>query len=185
MVLALVLGAGCSASRSDQPVTSSGGNGGVGAEPSLTRVPPASRKPAPMASGTLLGSSQTVSTADYAGKVLVLNVWGSWCPPCRKEAPELQAASVATARTAQFLGINSKETDQAQPVAFVRTAKITYPSIYDPDSRVLLNFAGNLPLSQFPSTLVIDQQGRVAARIIGPTTKSTLVGLVDDVAAGK
>jgi thiol-disulfide isomerase/thioredoxin len=117
--------------------------------------------------------------------VLVLNVWGSWCAPCREEAGALQAASVETAKTAQFVGINSRDTAQAPAEAFVRAFKITYPSIYDNDGSVLLHFSGNLPLSTFPSTLIIDPQGRIAVRISGPITKVTLVDLVTDVAAGQ
>jgi len=181
-LLALLLSA-CSTAGA-QP--SSGGNGYVGTgKGSLTRVPPASRVKAPVAAGTLLGSNTTVSTASYQGKVVVLNVWGSWCPPCRQEAPALQQASVQTARVARFLGINSRDSDPATAQAFVRAKGVTYPSIYDPDGQVLLHFSGTLPLSTFPSTLILDRQGRVAARISGPITKITLVDLVDDVAAGR
>jgi thiol-disulfide isomerase/thioredoxin len=115
----------------------------------------------------------------------VLNVWGSWCAPCRQEAPELQQASVETAKVAQFLGINSRDYDPAPAEAFVRAKGVTFPSIYDPKGEVLLAFAGTLPLSTFPSTLVLDREGRVAARISGPISKITLVDLIDDVAAGK
>ena len=148
-------------------------------------MPPEERKTAPVATGTALGSDQTLSTADYAGKVVVLNVWGSWCAPCRQEAKDLQQASVETAADAQFIGINSRDSDPATAEAFVRAFDVTYPSIYDADGRVLLNFAGNLPLSTFPSTLVIDREGRIAVRISGPISKITLVDLINDVAAGQ
>lgn len=183
--LATVLLAACTTTGADEPVRSSGQDGYVGGQASLTRVPVADRKTAPAATGTALGSTKTVSTADFAGKVVVLNVWGSWCAPCRKEAPDLEQASVETKKIAQFVGINSRDNSAATGEAFVRAYGITYPSIYDADGKVLLNFAGNLPLSTFPSTLIIDKSGRVAVRISGPITKITLVDLVDDVAAGK
>jgi thiol-disulfide isomerase/thioredoxin/predicted small secreted protein len=188
VVLVLVVSfglAGCTTSGADEPTRSAAQNGYVGGQEVLTRVSPGERKPAPMASGFELGSNKTVSTSDYPGKVLVLNVWGSWCAPCRKEAPALQQASEQTATTAQFIGINSRDSDPATAEAFTRAFGVTYPSIYDSDGKVLLQFAGNLPLSTFPSTLIIDRQGRIAVRISGPITKTTLVDLINDVAAGK
>jgi len=138
----------------------------------------------PVVSGRSLEGT-TVSTADYEGQVLVLNVWGSWCAPCRKEAPALQAASARTAEVAQFVGIATKDADPAPAQAFVRANGITYPSIYDPTGATLLTFAGTLPPSAIPSTLVVDREGRLAARVLGPISERTLVDLVDDVAAGK
>jgi thiol-disulfide isomerase/thioredoxin len=183
--LTLLLVAGCSATGADEPTRNAGQDGYVGGQNVLTRVPPGQRKPAPVASGIALGSDRTVSTADFAGKVVVLNVWGSWCAPCRQEAPDLQQASVETAKVAQFLGINSRDTDPAPAEAFTRAFQVTYPSIYDADGKVLLNFAGNLPLSTFPSTLIIDAKGGIAVRISGPISKITLVDLIEDVAAGR
>ena len=115
----------------------------------------------------------------------MINVWGSWCPPCRKEAPALQAASVETAGIAQFLGINTKDLDPAPAEAFVRANKITYPSIYDPSGASLLAFAGDLPPSAIPSTLILDADGRLAVRILGEISTITLVTMVNDVAAGR
>jgi thiol-disulfide isomerase/thioredoxin len=151
----------------------------------VTVVPPDQRKPAASVSGPRLGSKDTLSTADFAGRVVVINVWGSWCPPCRQEAPDLEAASRQTRDKAAFVGITTKDYDPAPAEAFVRAFKITYPSIYDPTGSVLLSFAGDLPPSAIPSTLVIDGHGRIAARILGTITTDSLVDLIDDVAAGK
>ncbi|CAA9386098.1 MAG: Thiol:disulfide oxidoreductase related to ResA [uncultured Propionibacteriaceae bacterium] len=181
----LLLTAACSSTGADEQRRSAGQNGYVGGSNSLTRVAPADRKTAPEAAGTELGSSATISTGQYAGKVVVLNVWGSWCSPCRYEAPDLQAASVETAKVAQFVGLNTRDSDQAPAQAFVRAFDITYPSIYDPTGAVLLNFASDLPPTLIPSTLIIDGQGRIAVRIVGTISKITLVDLVNDVAAGK
>ena len=184
-LLALPLAAtGCSASGADEPTRSAGQEGYVGVDGNLTQIPPAERDAVPTVSGPSL-DGRKVSTADYAGQVLVLNVWGSWCAPCRKEAPALQAASAETADVAQFVGIATKDTDPAQAQAFVRANKITYPSIFDPTGATLLTFAGTLPPSAIPSTLVVDREGRLAARVLGPISERTLVALVDDVAAGK
>lgn len=160
-------------------------NGFVGGEPGLTRIDPAKRKPAPQVSGQALAAGKKLSTGAYHGKVLVLNVWGSWCPPCRKEAPDLVAASKQTRSTAQFIGVNIRDSDPAPARAYVRAFDIPYPSIYDPDGTALLPFAGDLPLSAIPATLVIDTDGRIAARVIGTVTTTTLVQLINDIANGK
>ncbi|MDQ7992017.1 MAG: TlpA disulfide reductase family protein [Propionicimonas sp.] len=176
LALALVL-AGCGA-----PTTGTGGF--VTGDGTITVVAVADRRPAPVIAGeTLDGGTWSSETA--AGKVIVYNVWGSWCPPCRAEAPALQAAAEATADQAVFVGVNTRDLDPAPARAFVRDAGITYPSLFDPAGSLLLGFAGDLPPSAIPSTLVVDAEGRVAARVIGATTESTLVGLIDDIAGGR
>lgn len=119
-------------------------------------------------------------SASLAGKVVVYNVWGSWCAPCRAEAPALVAASRRTAEVAVFVGLNTRDLDTAAPKAFVRSFGVPYVNLYDPDGALLLEFSGQLPASAIPSTLLVDPQGRVAARIIGETTEATLVGLIED-----
>ncbi len=170
--------AGCSGGSAP-----SADGGFVGGDGKWTRVAPEDRQPAPEISAEGL-TGQTISLARYDGKVVVLNVWGSWCAPCRKEAPELVAAADETAASAQFIGLNTRDLDKAPAEAFVRAFEIDYPNIYDPRGKLLLKFT-DLPPAGIPSTLIIDEQGRVAARIIGVTTKITLVDVIDDVAAGK
>jgi thiol-disulfide isomerase/thioredoxin len=184
-VAVLLLAGACSATGADEQQRAGGPNGYVGGSKSLTRVPPHERKMAPEATGVELGKATKISTGQYDGKVVVMNVWGSWCSPCRHEAPDLQAASVETARVAQFIGLNTRDTDPAPARAFVRAFGIRYPSIYDPSGGVLLNFAHDLPPTLIPSTLIIDAKGRIAVRIVGPISKITLVDLINDVAAGK
>jgi thiol-disulfide isomerase/thioredoxin len=114
-----------------------------------------------------------------------VNVWGSWCAPCRSEAPDLVAASEELADDGvEFLGINSRDLDRAAARAFQRRFEVPYPSIYDQQGRTLLAFRGTLSPNAIPSTVVIDQEGRVAASVIGEVTRSTLVGLVEDVVRG-
>lgn len=176
VVAALLILTGCSgASGADAGFVS----GKVG----LTVVPPTEREPAPVATGEGLEGGRV--TTDHPGKVVVINVWGSWCEPCRAEAPALQAAWERTREVAQFVGIDTRDPDPAPPLAFQRTFGITYPSIHDPQGRSLLEFSGSLPPSGIPSTLVVDREGRIAARVIGEVDENTLVSLVTDTAEGR
>ena len=185
-MLGIVLVAGCTTTGADEPTRAANQQGYVGVEASVTIVPPAKRVAAPEVKGPVLGDDKKeISTADQLGKVVVLNVWGSWCPPCRMEAPDLQAASDKTAKIAQFIGLNNRDLDQAPPIAFNRAHDITYPSIWDPNGKALVALTGTLPPKAIPSTLVIDKQGRIAARILGPVTKTTLVDMITDIANGK
>ena len=183
-LVALLILASCARTGADEQSRSAGQVGYPDVPRNLTRVPPDQRKELPTVSGPLLGSNQTISTQDYRGKVVVINVWGSWCPPCRKEAPDLQSASVETKDVAQFVGITSKDYDPAPAEAFVRSFEITYPSIYDPTGKVLLAFAGDLPPSAIPSTMIIDREGRLAVRVLSEVSKITLVDMINDVADG-
>lgn len=182
LLIGLALLAALGACGTDRPRNE---GGFIGANPAITVIPPDERQPAGVVSGRRLGADTTISSAEFAGQVVVINVWGSWCPPCREEAPALQAASVRTRDVAAFLGITTKDYDPAPAQAFVRAFEITYPSIYDPTGAALLAFAGVLPPSAIPSTLVIDRQGRVAARILDAVTEATLVSIIEDVAAGR
>lgn len=174
----------CGSSTSTTGVSTQGGF--VSGDGGVTILPVGKRPLAPVVTGELLGAKgTTISTKATDGKVLVLNVWGSWCAPCRAEAPDLVRAAAATTDRAQFIGINTRDLDPLPAEAFVRSFAIPYPSIYDPTGRLLLEFSDQLPPSGIPSTLVIDRNGKVAARIIGKTTEATLVGVIDDVAAGK
>jgi thiol-disulfide isomerase/thioredoxin len=184
IISALLMITGCSTDSAGQNSQTGSENGYVGSDQQLTRVPVDKRKPAPEIDGPSLVGGKQIDSADYRGKVLVINIWGSWCPPCRKEAPDLQAASNQLGSKAQFIGINSRDSGEAAPAAFLRSHKISYPSIYDPDGTQVVKFS-NLPPSAIPSTLVIDKHGRIAVRILGTITRDTLVDIVDDVAAGK
>jgi thiol-disulfide isomerase/thioredoxin len=185
VLAAMLILAACAGTGADEQTRSAGQVGYPEVARNLTRVPPDQRKELPTVSGPALGSNQTISTQDFRGKVVVINVWGSWCPPCRKEAPDLQAASVETKHIAQFVGITSKDYDPAPAEAFVRSFQITYPSIYDPTGKVLLAFAGELPPSAIPTTMIIDRQGRLAVRVLSEVSKITLVDMINDVADGR
>lgn len=174
--LALLALAGCG--------TPSTGTGGfVTGDGSITVIDPEDRRPAPVIAGETLAGDQW-SSEFVQDKVIVYNVWGSWCGPCRAEAPHLQSVSEQTADRAVVIGLNTRDMDAAPAKAFVRAQGLTFPSIFDPDGSLLLEFAGELPPSAIPSTLLVDPQGRIAARVIGVTTETTLIGLIDDLAAG-
>ncbi|WP_460660600.1 TlpA family protein disulfide reductase [Kribbella swartbergensis] len=177
-VAAVLVVAGCS-SGEQAAENRQGQTGFVSGSGNVSVFAPAERKPAPAISGTTL-DDKPWSLADQAGKVVVLNVWGSWCSPCRKEAPDLVAAAKELGPSVQFVGLNTRDLDKAPARKFAQEFGVTYPSIYDPSGKLLLGFRGQISASAIPSTLVIDKNGKVAARVIGEVTKQTLVGMVKD-----
>ena len=157
-----------------------GSVGFEGGDGSILVLDAEQRQVAPELSGETL-EGELLSTEDFAGQVRVLNVWGSWCAPCRAEAPALVAAAEKLPDV-QFIGVNTRDLDPAPAQAFVRAFDVTYPNLYDPDGSLLLGF-GQVPPKAIPSTLVIDEAGRVAARMLGEVSTATLVGVVEDVRA--
>jgi thiol-disulfide isomerase/thioredoxin len=124
-----------------------------------------------------------VDISDYRGRPVVVVVWGSWCGPCRAEAPDVVAAANQIGGKAQFLGINLRNASTTDAQAFVRTYDVPYPSVFSPDGKALLQFRGTLGPNSIPSFVVLDGEGRIAASILGALpSKRTLVDLVDDVA---
>jgi len=168
---------------------STGGAGRSGAEQafvagdgSVQTVPVADRKPAPALAGTTLtGDRFDLST--LRGKVVVLNVWASWCGPCREEAPNLEQVYHATKNDGvAVVGLNIRdEPDNAR--AFERKFGISYPSVVDRDSQLLVAFRGTLPPTAIPTTLVIDREGRMAARALTPLTEPMLHDLLAPIIA--
>jgi peroxiredoxin len=124
---------------------------------------------------SLMEDGKTISLDDYAGKVVIVNIWGAWCPPCRTEASELQKVQDETgSRGVQVLGVDVKESSTESPRDFVTNRKLTYPSIYDESGRAMLSFRG-LPPNTVPSTFVLDKQHRVAAVFLRPVLAQDLL----------
>jgi thiol-disulfide isomerase/thioredoxin len=132
-------------------------------------------------SGQLLDGSN-YSVAQDRGKVIVVNFWGSWCPPCRAEADDLEKTYQATkAQGVTFLGVNLRD-DRDSAKQFER-GRATYPSIYDFDGKVSLQF--DVTQTSTPATLIIDREGRIATAIRQATTMTQLEPLVEKIASEK
>jgi thiol-disulfide isomerase/thioredoxin len=170
-VLAVAASGALTACGRTQPVTTVG----------ITRIAPEDREAMPAISGPLLGGG-TGSIADGAGRVVVLNNWASWCEPCREEIPLLvDAFTKADPSDVHFLGLNVSD-EAAAATGFVTETGMPYDSIVDADGALLATIAG-VPAKALPSTVVIDRQGRIAARIIGPVRGSEITEITAEVAS--
>lgn len=168
--------AGCSPSSTDAQVADPGYASGDG---TVTTWAPDDRGAVVDLDGTTYGG-ETVDLADWRGDVVVLNFWYAGCPPCRAEAPDLAALATAYADAGvQVLGINSRD-DAGTALAFERTFAVPYPSLDDAQSRAVAALQGVVGVRAMPTTVVLDREGRVAARIIGRADPSTLEALVDE-----
>lgn len=120
-----------------------------------------------------------VDLADFRGQVVLVNTWYAACPPCRAEAPDLVALDERA--DVQVVGVNGRD-DSGTALAFERTFEVPYPTIDDQDGHAIAALQGLVALNAVPTTLVLDPEGRVAARIIGRADPSTLSALVDEAA---
>jgi thiol-disulfide isomerase/thioredoxin len=137
--------------------------------------PEAQRQVLPNLSGdSLEQENKQIHVSDFPGKVVVLNIWGQWCGPCRDEAPELSTVFRQTkADGVQLIGIDVRD-ERSAALDFVHDNQISYPSIFDPAGRSLLALTG-YPRSVVPSTIVLDRQHRVAAVYLERVTASMLL----------
>lgn len=179
LVFMIVLVSGCTKVSTDQTK-----GGYVAGNGSITIVQVSERKPAPDLTGKDL-EGRPISMDQFKGKTLVVNIWGSWCPPCREEAPALiEASRSLKPKGVEFLGIAIRESPAASK-AFTDRLKVPYPSISDESGRLLVGFSKSLPAIAVPTTYVIDNKGRVAARILDKVTATSLSDVVDDVLEGR
>lgn len=162
-----------------EPASPAGADAGfVAGDGSIVVLPVAVRQPAPALIGATLDGG-TFDLGMIKGQVVVLNVWASWCAPCRAEAPALEAAWLKFAgEDVQFIGLNTRDSPKSAE-AFVNRFKVTYPSLIDTDGQLQLLFRDTLPPQAIPSTLIIDRQGRVAARALGTVSESSLRALIE------
>jgi len=180
-VACLLLVTGLTACTGFNGLESTGDKGFLTGEGVVTEVAAADRGAPVSFKGTDLDGN-AISLQDLRGKPVVVVVWGSWCTPCRAEAPAVVAAAEELGDSAQFVGINIRDGSQAQSQAFVRRFGITYPSFWSPDGEALLAFPGVLGLRTIPAFAVLDERGRVAGSIIGRLpSRQTLVDLTDGV----
>ena len=169
---------GCSDSSSGAGVPD---QGYISGDSTITSVSLGQREAPVRFAGTTL-DGEPFDVRDHRGKVVVVNVWGSWCPPCIAEARELQEVWAGTAALGvQFVGVDTQD-QPAAARAHEKRFGVTYPSIDDDGGRVLLALArgGSLPPKAIPSTLVLDSRGRVAARVLGQVRAATLRALISD-----
>ena len=148
----------------------------VSGDGSTTFIKISDRKIAPAITGMTLSGENYTYQKD---RVAVVNVWASWCSPCRAEAPTLVALANKYTDVA-FIGILTRD-NPANAEAFERRFNIPYPTVID-DS-ILLGFKGSLPANAIPTTVILDKSGLVAARISGVVTVASLSKLIEKVAA--
>ena len=184
-MLAVALATGCS--TGDDAVAQGGTFEFVapGGKTDITYDPPASRgRPGPLSGPSLADPAKTISLSDFDGKVVVINIWGQWCGPCRAEITELQKVYDATRDAGvAFLGIDVRDNDIDAPRDFVADRKVTFPSIYDPAMRTMIAFGGRYPTTVIPSTVVLDREHRVAAVFLRELLAEDLLPVVRRLAA--
>ncbi|MER7179078.1 TlpA disulfide reductase family protein [Streptomyces hyaluromycini] len=190
---ALLLGAMAATAALTLSACGNGGTSGGGGNTNfvtgkdgIDTVAEGHRTAAPDLSGKTI-DGRTLDVADYKGKVVVINVWGSWCSPCRAEAPYFASVSKEYAgKGVQFVGINTRDTSTGSAVAFEKQNGIDYPSLYDPTGKLMLRFKkGTLNPQAIPSTLVLDRQGKVAARSLAALSEENLLKMLKPVVAEK
>ena len=131
---------------------------------------------APEFTGTTLTGSK-LSFSSYRGKVVVLNFWGSWCVPCREEAPILAAVAGKYHSGVSFLGVDVRDTT-AGALAFAHSFHVTYPSVSDQSSAITLDFTAKVPIAATPTTLVVDRTGHIAGAVFGAVAYPELTAIL-------
>ncbi len=184
LVTATLLITGCSAQNNSLAEQANAGDNKnyIAGDGSVAEYAPDTRSEPVDVKGELYDGT-TVDSDQWVGNVVVLNVWYAACAPCRVEAPMLQTLSTSFApEGVRFYGINVRD-EKPTAEAFERNFGITYPSFGDRDGKLLLSLTSYVPPQAVPTTLVLDRQGRVSARILGIADESTLKTLIADALA--
>ncbi|MEU0272567.1 TlpA disulfide reductase family protein [Streptomyces sp. NPDC006307] len=153
----------------------------------ISTVPKGERKAVGTIAGETLDGTR-LDVADHKGKVVVLNLWGSWCAPCRSEAKHLVKVSEdLKAKGVEFVGLNTRDVNKQPAVQFEKDYGVAYPSLYDPAGEIILNGfpKGTLPPQAIPSTIVLDRDGKIAARVLKAVGEEQLRSMIDPVLAEK
>jgi peroxiredoxin len=141
---------------------------------------PGHRPAAPDFTATSL-TGTTIKMSSYRGKIVVLNFWGSWCSPCREEAPTLAVLAEQYGKQGvAFLGDDVGDTSPANALAFTRSIGIGYPSMSDPGYAVVQKFSQVAPVSNTPTTVVLDKTGHVVGTVLGKISYGQLTTLLRD-----
>ncbi|MEU8348694.1 MULTISPECIES: TlpA disulfide reductase family protein [Streptomyces] len=145
-----------------------------------------SRTAAPELAGETVDGKHA-DLADLRGKVVVINVWGSWCAPCRAEMPHLvKVANDTEDEGVSFLGINARDPNIAPAKQFEKEFEVPYPSLYDPVGKLMLRFPkGSLNPKAIPSTVIVDRDGKIAARALKPLGEDELRETLEPLIAEK
>lgn len=167
--------AGCAAVRSSG---ASATRATPGQAAGVEVFPVAERQRAPVLTGTTLAGRRFSTASRLGDGVVAVNVWASWCEPCRREMPVLARADGTGLR---MVGVDERDRDSAAR-SFARASGATYPSLVDHDGTVLHRLR-MLPQMGVPSTVFIDPEGRVAARVVGPIDESGLHRLLTRIGA--
>jgi thiol-disulfide isomerase/thioredoxin len=181
-VTAALAVAGCTGGSIAQNTPASNGQSFVSGSSGTTVFKAGAGPVAPKVNGMALGGGKLSLTA-YHGRVVVMNFWGSWCTPCRAEAPALaQLARKFRPSGVRFLGVDIRDSP-ASAEAFIRDFGIHYPSLNDPSDEIALDFRSTVPPAGIPTTLIIARSGRIAARVIGEASYDGLKALIAQAAA--
>ncbi len=170
---------GCVAADPLADQATAGSTSYVAGDGSVAEYAPESRREPLTVQGTLFDGTRAGSQ-EWAGQVVVLNVWYAACAPCRAESPTLAALHQDFAQQGvQFYGINIRD-ESATADAFERNFDISYPSFEDRDGQILLSLTEYVPPQAVPTTLVLDREGRVAARVLGIADENVLRTLITE-----
>ncbi|MFF5921968.1 TlpA family protein disulfide reductase [Streptomyces flavochromogenes] len=171
-------GAGTSDGAGTSFVTGDGG---------ISTVPKDGRTPAGTLAGETLDGKQ-LDVAGLKGNVVVLNIWGSWCPPCRAEAPHFaKVSNDLKGKGVKFVGINTRDFNKQPAQAFEDEFGVSYPSLYDPHGKLVLKGfpKGTLAPNGIPSTVLLDRDGRIASRALHALDEDKLRSMIDPLIAEK